>query len=89
MVLCNPPYLVNDEKRACLHGGDAPGRAKGVAIASQALERLQPGGRLILYTGVAIVNGVNQKCCVRSGERRWRACGRKWNLLNVMCWHAS
>jgi methylase of polypeptide subunit release factors len=59
VVLCNPPYLMNDEERACLHGGDAPGRARGVAIASQALERLQPGGRLILYTGVAIVNGVN------------------------------
>lgn len=59
VVLCNPPYLVDDAARAYRHGGSDMGRALGVMIASQALQRLQPGGRLILYTGVAIMDGVD------------------------------
>lgn len=39
-------------------GGDL-GRALSVKIGTQALQRLRPGGRLILYTGVAMVHGVN------------------------------
>lgn len=39
-------------------GGDL-GRALSVKIGTQALQRLRPGGRLILYTGVAMVHGVD------------------------------
>lgn len=39
-------------------GGDL-GRALSVRIGAQALQRLLSGGRLILYTGVAMVDGVD------------------------------
>ena len=59
VVLSNPPYLVDDAARAYRHGGDDLGRTLSVRIGSQAVQRLLPGGRLILYTGVAIVDGVD------------------------------
>lgn len=59
VVLSNPPYLEDDEARAYRHGGGDLGRALSVRIGAQALQRLLPGGRLILYTGVAIVNGID------------------------------
>lgn len=57
LVLSNPPYLVDDAVRAYRHGGERLGRALSVRIAAQALDRLAPGGRLLLYTGVAMVQG--------------------------------
>jgi SAM-dependent methyltransferase len=59
VVLSNPPYLEDDAARAYRHGGGDLGRALSVKIGAQALQRLAPGGRLILYTGVAIVDGVD------------------------------
>ena len=41
------------------HGGAGLGRALSVRIGQEALARLAPGGRLLLYAGVAIVGGVD------------------------------
>lgn len=57
MICCNPPYLQDAGRRAYRHGGDRLGRALGLRIAGEALSRLAPGGSLLLYTGVAIVDG--------------------------------
>lgn len=59
VIVSNPPYLVDDALRAYRHGGDHLGRALSVRIAREALGRLRPGGRLVLYTGVAMVDGVD------------------------------
>ena len=40
-------------------GFDTLGLALSVRIGQEALARLAPGGRLLLYTGVAIVGGVD------------------------------
>jgi hypothetical protein len=40
-----------------MHGGEM-----AVAMTRMAAARLAPGGRLILYTGAAIVNGRNALC---------------------------
>jgi len=57
VIVCNPPYLTDDAARVYRHGGDRLGRALSLRIAEEALPRLAPGGRLLLYTGVAIVDG--------------------------------
>ena len=57
VIVSNPPYLVDDAARAYRDGGGDLGRALSVKIAAQALQRLRPGGCLILYTGVAMVQG--------------------------------
>ncbi len=57
LVVCNPPYLVDDDARVYRDGGDDLGRALAVRFTEQSLGRLRPGGRILLYTGVAIVDG--------------------------------
>lgn len=56
-ILSNPPYLVDPGERAYRHGGGALGAGLSLAILDTALERLAPGGTLLLYTGVAMVEG--------------------------------
>ena len=57
LIVANPPYLVDAEARTYRHGGDDLGRSLGLRMATQAIGRLAPGGRLLFYTGVAMVNG--------------------------------
>jgi methylase of polypeptide subunit release factors len=59
LIISNPPYLEDAAKRAYRHGGAGLGRALSVRIAEESLGRLLPGGRLLMYTGVAIVGGVD------------------------------
>jgi methylase of polypeptide subunit release factors len=59
LIISNPPYLDDAAQRAYRHGGARLGRALSVRIAQEALGRLAPGGQLLLYTGVAIVDGVD------------------------------
>ena len=59
LIISNPPYLDDAAQRAYRHGGARLGRALSVRIATEALGRLAPGGKLLLYTGVAMVNGVD------------------------------
>ena len=59
LVVANPPYLVDDDRRAYRHGGDALGAGLSLRIANEAADRLNPGGRLLLYSASAIVDGVD------------------------------
>jgi len=57
VALANPPYIVDGEGRAYRDGGGMHGGAVSIDMAGQAVPRLAPGGRFILYTGSAIVDG--------------------------------
>lgn len=59
LIVANPPYLLDTGKRLYRHGGGARGEGVSLAIFDTALERLAPGGTLMLYTGSAIVDGVD------------------------------
>ena len=59
LVISNPPYMVDDSERTYRHGGDQLGASLSVNIAKQALSRLTSGGKLVLYTASAIVDGVD------------------------------
>jgi methylase of polypeptide subunit release factors len=59
LIISNPPYLHDAARRTYRHGGARLGRALSVRIAQESLGRLAPGGQLLLYTGVAIVDGVD------------------------------
>ncbi len=60
VIIANPPYLVDPLKRLYRDGGGSLGSKLSLDIVRQALDRLAPAGRLILYSGSAIVNGVDQ-----------------------------
>ncbi len=59
LIVSNPPYLVDPSERAYRHGGGAHGEALARRIVRESLARLDRdgGGSLLLYTGVAIVDG--------------------------------
>jgi len=57
LLISNPPYLNDDQQRAYRHGGGALGFDLSLRIAERALQRLNANGKLLLYTGVAIVAG--------------------------------
>jgi methylase of polypeptide subunit release factors len=57
LVLSNPPFILDPDKLRYRHGGDMRGAGLSLQIVDAALERLAPGGTLLLYTGIAIVDG--------------------------------
>ncbi|MCO7514038.1 class I SAM-dependent methyltransferase [Pseudomonas guariconensis] len=57
LIVANPPYMLDAGQRVYRHGGGALGAQLSLRIVEQACQRLAPGGTLLLYTGVAIVEG--------------------------------
>jgi methylase of polypeptide subunit release factors len=57
LIIANPPYLLDAEQRVYRHGGGNHGAGLSLKIFDAALQRLAPGGTLLLYTGVAIFDG--------------------------------
>ncbi len=57
LVIANPPYLRDGLARSYRDGGGQYGEALAVRIAEEALSRLSPRGRLLLYSGAAVVDG--------------------------------
>jgi len=59
VIVSNPPYLADAKERLYRHGGAHFGAELSLRILREALPRLRPGGVLVLYTGSAIVDGVD------------------------------
>ena len=57
LIVANPPYMIDPDRRAYRDGGGLLGGALALDWASQALDVLEPGGTLLLYTGAAVVTG--------------------------------
>ena len=57
LVMSNPPYILDPDELTYRHGGGEHGAELSIRIVNAALDRLHPGGSLLLYTGVAIVDG--------------------------------
>lgn len=68
LVIANPPYLNDPSERAYRHGGGPHGLALTLRIVREAMVRLEPGGTLLLYTGVAIVDGIDPLLAAVKGE---------------------
>jgi len=59
LALANPPYIIDAAGRDYRDGGGLHGGAVALDMAKMAVGRLSAGGRLILYTGSAIVDGAD------------------------------
>lgn len=57
LIVSNPPFMVDPAGRAYRDGGGSGGHALTLAILDAAVERLAPGGSLVLFSGVGIVEG--------------------------------
>jgi len=67
LVMSNPPFILDPEELPYRHGGGEHGAQISIDIVRAALERLDPGGSLLLYTGVAIVEGEDRFLSAISG----------------------
>ena len=77
LVVANPPYLVDATARTYRHGGGPLGGGLSERIVAEGLPRLAPGGRLVLYTGAAMVEGRDPlfeslRLLVEHGGCSWR-----------------
>lgn len=59
LVVANPPYIVDTAQRKYRDGGGELGSAVSFAWANSAVDKLECNGVLLLYTGSAIVDGVD------------------------------
>lgn len=57
VIIANPPYIAGSPRQTYQNGGDLLGARVSLDWATAALDRLAPGGRLLLYTGSAVLNG--------------------------------
>jgi len=54
LIVSNPPFVLDPDARRYRHGGGERGAELSRRIVEEGLLRLRSGGRLLLYTGVAI-----------------------------------
>ncbi|GAA0281070.1 class I SAM-dependent methyltransferase [Cryptosporangium japonicum] len=57
LIVSNPPFMVDPAGRAYRDGGGPGGHGLSLAILDAAATRLAPGGSLVLFSGVGIVDG--------------------------------
>lgn len=57
LIVANPPYIAGEDGRTYRDGGGQLGAALALDWVRDGVGRLSPGGRFVLYTGSAIVDG--------------------------------
>ena len=57
LIVTHPPFMIDTDRRAYRDGGDLYGARLSLDWVVQGVRLLTPGGRLILHTGVSIVDG--------------------------------
>ena len=57
LIVSNPPFMVDAAERAYRNGGGRLGAELPLACVDAAIERLAPGGSLVLFTGAVVTNG--------------------------------
>jgi methylase of polypeptide subunit release factors len=81
LIIANPPYLLDPQERTYRHGGGTLGMGLSLSIVDSAVQRLARGGSLVLYTGVAIVDG--QDAFREQSIRRLDAAGFSWTYREM------
>ena len=80
-IIANPPYLIDAAKRTYRHGGGELGNELSLDIVDTATQRLNAGGTLLLYTGVAIVAGHDAFLAV--AEEKLKRAGFTFNYSEI------
>lgn len=60
LAIANPPYVMDEGDRTYRDGGGMHGAQLSFDWTMAAAQRLEPGGRMLLYTGVAIIDGQDE-----------------------------
>jgi hypothetical protein len=62
LAIANPPFIIDEDGPAYRAGGDMHGAELSIDWALAAADKLTPGGRMLLYSGSAIVDGRDALC---------------------------
>ncbi len=81
LIVANPPYLLDPKQRAYRHGGGELGAGLSLDIVEAAGQRLADGGTLVLYTGAAIVAGIDP--FLNTASARLNELGLHWSYREV------
>ena len=81
-AMLNPPYIVDDAGREYRDGGGMHGGLVSLDLAVEAMEHLAPGGRVILYTGSAIVGGRDALAEALEAETQRRGFGLDYREID-------
>jgi methylase of polypeptide subunit release factors len=76
VIVANPPFIDDPQALAYRHGGDLHGARMALQWTEQAIDKLAPGGRFLLYSGSAIVGG---RDALKAGLEALVQ-GRSWSL---------
>lgn len=82
VAIANPPFMVDEEDRTYRNGGDLHGGRLSVDWTAAAADRLEPGGRLILYTGAAIIGGRDPLRAALEEEASARGCSLRYREID-------
>jgi methylase of polypeptide subunit release factors len=81
LIISNPPYLVDRSARLYRHGGGELGFDLSLRIVGDGIDRLYPGGRLLLYTGAPIIDGCDR--LLEALRPRLEAGGREYSYEEI------
>jgi methylase of polypeptide subunit release factors len=82
IATANPPYIIDPQRRLYRDGGGMHGGEVSLAMAGMAVPRLASGGRLILYTGSAIVRGRDALCEALAGLAGEAGCSMRYREID-------
>jgi methylase of polypeptide subunit release factors len=57
LIVTHPPFMIDPDRRAYRDGGDLHGARLSLDWTLAGMAKLAPGGRLVMHTGVSIVDG--------------------------------
>jgi hypothetical protein len=76
LIVTHPPFMMDDRKRAYRDGGDLYGARLSLDWVLDGIGKLKPGGKLVLHTGISIVNG--RDVLIEQIEQKVR--GAEWTI---------
>lgn len=81
LIVAHPPYLIDRHTRVYRHGGGPLGAALSLSILRAGIDRLDNGGTLLLFTGVAMLDGEDP--FLRQAETILDATPMRWSYREV------
>lgn len=82
IALANPPYIIDAAGRDYRDGGGMHGGGVALGMAAAAVGRLSPAGRLILYSGSAIVAGEDRLRAALAALAAEHACTLRYEEID-------
>lgn len=82
LAIANPPYIMDEGSRTYRDGGGMLGARLSLDWTLDAARRLEPGGHMLLYTGVAIVDGRDGLREAMEGELPRLGCSLRYGEID-------